>query len=137
MFKKLNKGLAILGVMGILTLGTAFAQNEAAPQPGPMGFPYGKGPKHYRQKEAFYKPNIDPQKAQEFCKEIQPEWEKMWKTKRELYELWRKNPPDWKEIEKKEMELRKTQLEIRKKAYEKGLPYAPRNGLRLRKMCGW
>jgi Spy/CpxP family protein refolding chaperone len=151
MFKKLNKGLALLGVVGALALGTAFAQNETSTQPGQMGPGYGPGPmhqgamgpgygpgpKHYGPRGSFCGSNVDPQKAQAFCKEIQPLWEKMWQIKRELRELWSKNPPDWSAIEKKEMELEKIKLEIRKKAYEEGIFCGYGRGLRLKGLCGW
>jgi hypothetical protein len=133
MFKKLSKALAILGTMGVLVVGTVLAQNETTPQQGPMmrqTMPH-RGPM-MRQNM----PQVDPQKAQAFCKEISPQWQKMWQIKNELSGLWSKTPPDWTAIEKKEIEFIKTKLEIDKKAYEMGLPYGPR-GLRLRQICGW
>uniref|UniRef100_A0A7V5XH05 Uncharacterized protein n=1 Tax=Thermodesulfobacterium geofontis TaxID=1295609 RepID=A0A7V5XH05_9BACT len=130
MFKKLSKVLAILGV-GILVSGTVLAQNETTPQPDQMRFKSQRGP---MMRQTM--PQVDQQKAQAFCKEINPQWQKMWQIKNELRELWGKNPPDWTAIEKKEIEFIKTKLEIDKKAYEMGLPYGPR-GLRLRQICGW
>jgi|UniRef100_A0A7V4JP56 zinc resistance-associated protein len=127
MLKKLSKTLAILGAMGFLVSGTVLAQNETTPQTGQMRF---KPPRSQMM------PQVDPQKAQAFCKEINPQWQKMWQIRNELRELWSKTPPDWTAIEKKETEFIKTKLEIDKKAYEMGLPYGPR-GLRLRQICGW
>lgn len=129
MFKKLSKALIILGGIGILASGSVLAQNETTSQPGMMKPGYGKG--------TMMQSQIDPQKAQAFCKEIKPQWQKMWQIKGELRELWSKTPPDWSAIEKKEIEFIKTKLEIEKKAYEMGLPYGPRKGLRLRQVCGW
>jgi len=131
MFKKLSKALAILGTMGVLVVGTVLAQNETTPQPGQTRFKPQRGPTAHQTI-----PQVDPQKAQTFCKEINPQWQKMWQIKNELRGLWSKTPPDWTAIEKKEIEFIKTKLEIDKKAYEMGLPYGPR-GLRLRQICGW
>ncbi|PMP69163.1 MAG: hypothetical protein C0190_00310 [Thermodesulfobacterium geofontis] len=133
MFKRFSKSLAVLGTLGVLALGVAFAQSESAPQPGMMGHSYGKGPKT----RGMIPSQIDPQKAQAFCKEIKPQWQKIWQIKGELRDLWSKTPPDWAAIEKKEIEFIKTKLEIDKKAYEMGLPYGPKKGLRLRQVCGW
>lgn len=135
MFKKLSKTLAVLGTVGILAVGASFAQNETTPQPGQMG--PGYGPMHHGPMGAGYRIKVDPQKVQAYCKEVQPLWQKMWQIRKELRELWSKNPPDWSAIEKKEEELVKLRLEMRKKAYEMGLPFGPKNGLRLRRICGW
>ena len=147
MFRKLSKTLAVLGTVGILAVGASFAQNETTPQPGQMGPGYGPmhhepmgpgyGPMHHEQRGPGYKIKVDPQKVQAYCKEVQPLWQKLWQIRKELRELWSKNPPDWSAIEKKEEELVKLRLEMRKKAYEMGLPFGPKNGLRLRRICGW
>lgn len=142
MLKKLNKGLAILGTVGVLALGVAFAQNDTAPQSDSVGPGYGQrphhyGPHHYGPRGSKCSSQIDPQKAKEFCNKIQPQWQKMWEIKKELRELWSKNPPDWEAIEKKEMELEKLRLEIRKKAYEEGISCGPGKGLGLKRLCGW
>ena len=135
MFRKLSKTLAVLSIVGILAVGASFAQNETTPQPGQMG--PGYGPMHHEQRGPGYRIKVDPQKVQAYCKEVQPLWQKMWQIRSELRELWRKNPPDWSAIEKKAEELVKLRLEMRKKAYEMGLPFGPKNGLRLRRICGW
>ena len=123
MFKKLSKILAILGTAGVLAVGASFAQNETTSQPGKMG--------------SGYRGKINQQKVQAYCKEVQPLWQKMWQIRNELHELWSKNPPDWSAIEKKEEELIKLRLEMRKKAHEMGLPFGPKTSLRLRRICGW
>lgn len=116
--KGLARFVGTLGLISLLGTGVAFAKK-------------GVGPGQY------YPPNIDPAKAQEFCKEIQPLWQKQWQLSSELRTLWGQNPPNWEALLNKEIEIQKIRLEIQKKAYEKGLPYGPRKGLNIRRLCGW
>ncbi len=135
MFKRLSKTLAILSTVGVLAVGASFAQNETTSQPDQIG--PGYGPMYRGSMGPGYKSKINQQKVQAYCKEVYPLWQKMWQIRNELRELWSKNPPDWSAIEKKEEELVKLRLEMRKKAYEMGLPFGPKRGLRLRRICGW
>ncbi len=114
MKKRIGKVVAALGMINLLCIGVIFAQNQR---------------NQYS--------SMEPAKLEAFCKDIQPQWQRWWQIRNELRELWSKKPPDWDAIEKKEQELVKTRLEIQKKAQEKGLPYGPRGGLRLKRICGW
>lgn len=86
-----------------------------------------------------YPPGIDPAKAQQYCKEIQPLWQKDLQLRGELLALWAQPNPDWNAIKQKEQERASIKVDMHKKAYEMGLPYAPvgKRGLNIRRMCGW
>ncbi|MCS7203765.1 MAG: hypothetical protein NZ809_04900 [Thermodesulfovibrio sp.] len=84
-------------------------------------------------------PAIDPQKAQQYCKEIQPLWQKDLQLRGEVLTLWAQPNPDWNAIKQKEQERAALKVEMHKKAHEMGLPYAPagKRGLNIRRICGW
>lgn len=130
MKKGMAKIIVFLGSVSLLGTGIILAQNQTDSGIGKRG-PGMRPPKYSTIQD------IDPAKLEAFCKEVQPQWQKWWQLNKELRELWSKNPPDWNTIEKKEQELIRIRLEIQKKAYEKNLPYGPRGGLRLKRMCGW
>lgn len=116
----IKKTLAFLGLLSLMNLGLVFAQT-----------PYrGVGPSTFQ---------VDPAKTQAFCKEVQPLWQKEMQIRGEILSLWAKTPPDWEAILQKEIERTKIRIEVHKKAYEMGLPYAPtgRRALNLRRLCGW
>lgn len=118
----MKKFLVIFTLVALLTIslaGASFAQK------GMMG------PQYY--------PNIDPAKAQQYCKEVQPLYQKDLQLRGELLTLWAQPNPDWNLIKQKEQERVNLRVEMHKKAYEMGLPYARggKRGLHIRKICGW
>ncbi|MCX8041586.1 MAG: hypothetical protein N3A56_03740 [Thermodesulfobacteriaceae bacterium] len=117
--KNWKRVLATAGILVLTTSGLVWAQR-----------PYGGGPANFQ---------IDPAKAQAFCQEVQPLWQREMQIKGELLTLWAKTPPDFNAILQKETERAKIRVEIHKKAYEMGLPYAPtgKRALKLRRLCGW
>lgn len=88
---------------------------------------------------AQYPIGVDPAKAQQYCKEVQPLYQKDLQIRGELLTLWAQLNPDWNAIKQKEQERASLRVEIHKKAYEMGLPYAPggKRGLNIRRICGW
>lgn len=86
-----------------------------------------------------YPPGVDPAKAQQYCKEIQPLWQKFLQLRGELLTLWAQPNPDWNAIKQKEQERASLRVDMHKKAYEMGLPYVPggKRGLNIRRICGW
>lgn len=98
--------------------GVSFAQKGMGPQ-----YPIG----------------VDPAKAQQYCKEVQPLYQKDLQLRGELLTLWAQPNPDWNAIKQKEQERANLRVEMHKKAYEMGLPYAPggKKGLNIRRICGW
>ncbi len=117
--KNRKKFVATVGILVLATSSLALAQKSYRGGPIPS--------------------QIDPSKAQAFCQEVQPLWQKEIQIRGELLTFWSKTPPDWEAILQKETERAKIRIEIHKKAYEMGLPYAPtgRGALNLRRLCGW
>lgn len=117
--KQLIKLFVVVVVLAVFAVGVSFAQRGMmAPQ-----YPVG----------------VDPAKAQQYCKEIQPLWQKDLQLRGELLTLWAQPNPDWNAIKQKEQERASIKVEMHKKAYEMGLPYAPagKRGLNIRRVCGW
>lgn len=116
MKKSLVVGLTMILIM--LLAGVSFAQR------GMMGPQYPAG--------------VDPAKAQQYCKEVQPLYQKDLQLRGELLTLWAQPNPDWNAIKQKEQERANIRVEMHKKAYEMGLPYGPgKKGLKIRRICGW
>lgn len=88
---------------------------------------------------AQYPIGVDPAKAQQYCKEVQPLYQKDLQIRGELLTLWAQPNPDWNAIKQKEQERASLKVDMHKKAYEMGLPYAPagKRGLNIRRICGW
>lgn len=86
-----------------------------------------------------YPAGVDPAKAQQYCKEVQPLYQKDLQLRGELLTLWAQPNPDWNAIKQKEQEKASLRVDMHKKAYEMGLPYTPggKRGLHIRKICGW
>lgn len=86
-----------------------------------------------------YPAGVDPAKAQQYCKEVQPLYQKDLQLRGELLTLWSQPNPDWNAIKQKEQERASLRVDMHKKAYEMGLPYAPagKRGLHIRRICGW
>ncbi len=86
-----------------------------------------------------YPPGVDPAKAQQYCKEIQPVHQKYMQLRGELLTLWAQPNPDWNAIKQKEQERAALRVEMHKKAYEMGLSKVPggKRGLHMRRICGW
>jgi zinc resistance-associated protein len=86
-----------------------------------------------------YPPGVDPAKAQQYCKDVQPLYQKDLQLRGELFTLWAQPNPDWNAIKQKEQERASLRVDMHKKAYEMGLPYAPggKRGLNIRRICGW
>jgi len=80
-----------------------------------------------------------PAKAQQYCKDVQPLYQKDLQLRGELFTLWAQPNPDWNAIKQKEQERASLRVDMHKKAYEMGLPYAPggKKGLNIRRICGW
>ncbi|MCX7988790.1 MAG: hypothetical protein N2647_05050 [Thermodesulfovibrio sp.] len=117
--KKLISIMLVAAVIIVFT-GVSFAQK-------------GMGP------GAQYPIGVDPAKAQQYCKEVQPLWQKDLQLRGELLTLWAQPNPDWNAIKQKEQERANIKVDMHKKAYEMGLPYAPggKRGLNIRRICGW
>ncbi|MEN2994173.1 MAG: hypothetical protein ABDH19_02345 [Thermodesulfovibrio sp.] len=115
----------ILTVFTLTAILIAFAAGVSFAQKGMMG--------------SQYPPGIDPTKAQQYCKEIQPLYQKDLQLRGELLTLWAQPNPDWNVIKQKEQERASIRVDMHKKAYEMGLPYAPggKKGLNVRRICGW
>ncbi|MGB9710190.1 MAG: Spy/CpxP family protein refolding chaperone [Thermodesulfovibrio sp.] len=116
----MKKFLTVFALLTALTVfaGVSFAQRGMGPQ-----YPIG----------------VDSAKAQQYCKEIQPLYQKDLQLRGELLTLWAQPNPDWNAIKHKEQERASLKVEMHKKAYEMGLPYAPagKRGLNIRRICGW
>ena len=116
----MNKLISIVTVVLVIAVfaSFSFAQKGMGPQ-----YPIG----------------VDPAKAQQYCKEVQPLYQKDLQLRGELLTLWAQPNPDWNAIKQKEQERASLRVDIHKKAYEMGLPYAPggKRGLQIRKICGW
>lgn len=114
-----------LSIMLVLTIVFVFAGMSFA-QRG-----MGGGPQ--------YPIGVDPAKAQQYCKEVQPLYQKDLQIRGELLTLWAQPNPDWNSIKQKEQERANLRVEMHKKAHEMGLPYAPggKRGLHIRRICGW
>lgn len=110
--------IAVLLVALLVFSGYSYAQRCGGPQ-----YPVGS----------------DPQKAQQYCKEIQPLYQKDMQLRGELLTLWAQPNPDWNAIKNKEQERANLRVEMHKKAYEMGLPYCMggKRGLNIRRVCGW
>ena len=115
--KKLMSIIAVVLVIAVFA-GVSFAQRGMGPQ---------------------YPPGVDPAKAQQYCKEVQPLYQKDLQLRGELFTLWAQPNPDWNAIKQKEQERASLRVDMHKKAYEMGLPYAPggKRGLNIRRICGW
>jgi zinc resistance-associated protein len=115
--KKLMSIIAVALVIAVFA-GVSFAQKGMGPQ---------------------YPPGVDPAKAQQYCKEVQPLYQKDLQLRGELFTLWAQPNPDWNAIKQKEQERASLRVDMHKKAYEMGLPYAPggKRGLNIRRICGW
>lgn len=115
--KKLLSIIAVALVIAVFA-GVSFAQKGMGPQ-----YPIG----------------VDPAKAQQYCKEVQPLYQKDLQLRGELLTLWAQPNPDWNAIKQKEQERASIKVDIHKKAFEMGLPYAPggKRGLNIRRICGW
>lgn len=116
----MKKFLSIMSVFMIIALvaGASFAHKGMTPQ-HPVG--------------------VDPEKVQQYCKEVQPLWQKNLQLRGELLTLWSQQNPDWNAIKQKEKEIVEIRVEMRKKAYEMGLPFARhgKGGMNIRRICGW
>jgi len=99
------------------------------------GISFAKGGSAY----PAYPAGVDPAKAQQYCKEVQPLYQKDLQLRGELLTLWAQPNPDWNAIKQKEQERASLKVDMHKKAYEMGLPYAPggKRGLNIRRICGW
>lgn len=86
-----------------------------------------------------YPVGVDQAKAQQFCKEVQPLYQKDIQLRGEILTLWAQNNPDWNLIKQKEQERAALRVDIHKKAHEMGLPYGigGKRGLNIRRLCGW
>lgn len=117
--KKFATVFTLVAILTVFAVGVSFAQK------GMMG--------------PQYPPGIDPAKAQQYCKEVQPLYQKDLQLRGELLTLWAQPNPDWNAIKQKEQERANLRVEMHKKAYEMGLPYAPggKKGLNIRRICGW
>ncbi len=117
----MKKVLSLMVVVALLVSlqAVAFAQRGGGPQYQPIG--------------------VDPAKAQQYCKEVQPLYQKDMQLRGELLTLWAQQNPDWNAIKQKEQERAQIRVEMHKKAHEMGLPYGAggKRGLNIRKMCGW
>ena len=115
--KKLMSIIVVALVIAVFA-GVSFAQKGMGPQ---------------------YPPGVDPAKAQQYCKEVQPLYQKDLQLRGELFTLWAQPNPDWNAIKQKEQERASLRVDMHKKAYEMGLPYAPggKRGLNIRRICGW
>jgi zinc resistance-associated protein len=115
--KKLMSIIVVALVIAVFA-GVSFAQRGMGPQ---------------------YPPGVDPAKAQQYCKEVQPLYQKDLQLRGELFTLWAQPNPDWNAIKQKEQERASLRVDMHKKAYEMGLPYAPggKRGLNIRRICGW
>jgi len=115
--KKLMSIMAVTLVIAVFA-GVSFAQRGMGPQ---------------------YPPGVDPAKAQQYCKEVQPLYQKDLQLRGELFTLWAQPNLDWNAIKQKEQERASLRVDMHKKAYEMGLPYAPgrKRGLNIRRICGW
>ncbi|MDI1472700.1 MAG: hypothetical protein QMD43_00040 [Thermodesulfovibrio sp.] len=113
--KKLLSIIAVALVIAVFA-GVSFAQKGMGPQ-YPMG--------------------VDPAKAQQYCKEVQPLYQKDLQLRGELLTLWAQPNPDWNAIKQKEQERASLRVDMHKKAYEMGLPYTKGRGLQIRRICGW
>lgn len=115
--KKLVSIVAVAMAIALFA-GVSFAQKGMGPQ-----YPIG----------------VDPAKAQQYCTEVQPLYQKDLQLRGELLTLWAQPNPDWNAIKQKEQERANLRVEMHKKAYEMGLPYAPggKKGLNIRRICGW
>ena len=115
--KKLMSIIAVALVIAVFA-GVSFAQKGMGPQ---------------------YPPGVDPAKAQQYCKDVQPLYQKDLQLRGELFTLWAQPNPDWNAIKQKEQERASLRVDMHKKAYEMGLPYAPggKRGLNIRRICGW
>ncbi len=114
--RKLASILVIAAVV-IAFAGVSFAQRGMGPQ-----YPIG----------------VDPAKAQQYCKEIQPLYQKDLQLRGELLTLWAQPNPDWNAIKQKEQERANLRVEMHKKAYEMGLPHGVgKRGLHIKRICGW
>lgn len=88
------------------------------------------------QKRGGMMPPADPAKIQEFCKEIQPLYQKELQLRSEIRaQVW-STSPNWDLVLDKEIEAAKLRVEMMKKAQEKGLFLRPLYG-NIRKYCGW
>ncbi|GAB5046696.1 Spy/CpxP family protein refolding chaperone [Thermodesulfovibrio sp. TK110] len=110
--------IMVMALVVAVFAGVSFAQKGMGPQ-----YPIG----------------VDPAKAQQYCKEVQPLYQKDLQLRGELLTLWAQPNPDWNAIKQKEQERANLKVEMHKKAYEMGLPYAPggKRGLKIRRICGW
>ncbi|QER42743.1 hypothetical protein F1847_08295 [Thermodesulfobacterium sp. TA1] len=113
----IKKTLAVALGIGTLLTGSAFAQKG-------MG---GTGRPMY--------PPVEPAKLQEFCKDVQPLYQREAQLRAELRSIILQPSPNWDTILAKEQELAKIRVEIMKKGHEKGLPLG-KVGM-WRKYCGW
>jgi len=115
--KKLMSIIVVTLVIAVFA-GVSFAQRGMGPQ---------------------YPPGVDPAKAQQYCKEVQPLYQKDLQLRGELFTLWAQPNPDWNAIKQKEQERASLRVDMHKKAYEMGLPYAMggKRGLNIRRICGW
>jgi len=101
--KRLFSMISVVLVIAVF-VGVSFAQKGMGPQ-----YPIG----------------VDPAKAQQYCKEVQPLYQKDLQLRGELLTLWAQPNPDWNAIKQKEQERASLRVDMHKKAYEMGLPYAP------------
>lgn len=85
-----------------------------------------------------YPPGVDNQKIQQYCKEIQPLWQKDWQLRGEIISMYAQPNPDWNAIKQKEQERASLRVDMKKKAHEIGLPYgfSGKRGLNIRRLCG-
>ncbi len=117
----MKRVVSLLVVVAVVMtfVGVSLAQRGA----GPVQYPIG----------------VDPAKAQEYCKEIQPLWQKDLQLRGELLTLWAQQNPDWNAIKQKEQERVSLKVDMHKKAYEMGLPYGSggKRALNIRRICGW
>ena len=115
--KKLMSIIVVALVIAVFA-GVSFAQKGMGPQ---------------------YPPGVDPTKAQQYCKEVQPLYQKDLQLRGELFTLYSQPNLDWNAIKQKEQERASLRVDMHKKAYEMGLPYAPggKRGLNIRRICGW
>lgn len=88
---------------------------------------------------AKYPIGVDPAKAQQYCKEVQPLFQKYLQLRGELLTLWAQPNPDWNAIRQKEQDRASLKVDMHKKAHEMGLPYthAGKRGLSIKRICGW
>lgn len=115
----IKKTLALALGLGTLLTGPVFAYKGMGPQG--MGRPMA--------------PPVDQAKLQEFCKEVQPLYQREAQLRAEARSLILQPTPNWDTILAKEQELAKIRVEIMKKGHEKGLPLGKYGN--WRKYCGW